>query len=819
MASYTSGNGIVTTIGYDDSHQRYWPHQITAGNVLSLAYNYDNVGNVTGIGGAPSGAQSFDYDALDRLTQAVGPWGTDTYHYDAVGNRDWKENPYRTTYSTSGNRLVAATGAEPEGFGYDNAGNLIGDGLGSYTYTPFDMMRTSTISGQLWTYRYDADHLRVVSIGTGVKRYSLRGLANLVLTEVKEEGGLQTWVMDYIYAGTRLVAGVRPASGTWTLTVQKAGAGTGTVTSAPSNINCGPTCSAAWPGGTIVTLTAAPDPGWAFAGWSGDADCEDGVVTLTSAKTCVATFPAFTKRTPASGTAGLGSNVTLTWSPVAGATYQVCVDTTDDRACATGWQAAGAAATLTVGGLASQTTYFWQVRTVGSPSQEADVGTWSSFTVDQPAPRRQWYLAEGTTVWAFGFQEDLLVFNPSAAATHVDIQYLKPNGTVVLQDFDLGAKTRRTVRVNTVVQGTDVAAVVESSTADVVVERTMTWSSGRGGHHGVGVTAPALDWYLAEGTSYGDFATYVTIANPGTAATDVQVTFTPDTGTAVTQTYTVGAQSRLTVYANGVIGAGRNFWTRVHSLGAGVVVERSMYWGSNFEGGHETAASPVRAPEWRFAEGATGTGSGFTTYLVIANPDPTATAAVQVRFVKGDGTTVTQSYQVPPLTRQTILVNDIPGLSWAPGFSTIVRSVNGVGVVAERATYWGSWVEGHVTVGAPARSAAWWCGEGRQGTQDGLTYDTYVPLLNEDPEQALTVRAEFALETGTTIVRTYMVQPGQRFTIWTGDVAELVGETFAVTLEGTTADGVTPLAFVAERVTYWGEGWYGGHGSLGVARR
>ena len=93
-------------------------------------------------------------------------------------------------------------------------------------------------------------------------------------------------------------------------------------------------------------------------------------------------------------------------------------------------------------------------------------------------------------------------------------------------------------------------------------------------------------------------------------------------------------------------------------------------------------------------------------------------------------------------------------MGWAPGFSTVVRSVNGVGVVAERVMYWGNWVEGHATMGAPMRSVAWWCGEGRQGTQDGLSHETYIPLLNEDPEQALTVRAEFALETGTTVVRT-----------------------------------------------------------------
>jgi hypothetical protein len=63
------------------------------------------------------------------------------------------------------------------------------------------------------------------------------------------------------------------------------------------------------------------------------------------------------------------------------------------------------------------------------------------------------------------------------------------------------------------------------------------------------------------------------------------------------------------------------------------------------------------------------------------------------------------------------------------------------------------------------------------------------------------------------------VLPGRRFTVWAGDVAELVGQNFAVTLTGTTTNETTPLAFVAERVTYWGDGWFGGHGSLGVARR
>ena len=44
----------------------------------------------------------------------------------------------------------------------------------------------------------------------------------------------------------------------YTLTVAKAGTGTGTVTSSPAGISCGGTCSASYASGTAVTLTAAP---------------------------------------------------------------------------------------------------------------------------------------------------------------------------------------------------------------------------------------------------------------------------------------------------------------------------------------------------------------------------------------------------------------------------------------------------------------------------------------------------------------------------------------------------------------------------------
>ena len=76
------------------------------------------------------------------------------------------------------------------------------------------------------------------------------------------------------------------------LTVQLAGAGSGTVTSSPAGIDCGDTCSAMFVTGTQVTLTATPDKGSYFLGWSGGACSGAGTCTLTptSDQSVTATF-------------------------------------------------------------------------------------------------------------------------------------------------------------------------------------------------------------------------------------------------------------------------------------------------------------------------------------------------------------------------------------------------------------------------------------------------------------------------------------------------------------------------------------------------
>jgi outer membrane protein assembly factor BamB len=54
-----------------------------------------------------------------------------------------------------------------------------------------------------------------------------------------------------------------------TLTVVKSGTGNGTIIGLPPRIDCGETCSTPFSTGTVVTLTAAPETGSTFVGWSG----------------------------------------------------------------------------------------------------------------------------------------------------------------------------------------------------------------------------------------------------------------------------------------------------------------------------------------------------------------------------------------------------------------------------------------------------------------------------------------------------------------------------------------------------------------------
>jgi hypothetical protein len=98
----------------------------------------------------------------------------------------------------------------------------------------------------------------------------------------------------------------------YTLTVNKAGNGSGTLTSSPSGINCGTGCTATYNSGTVITLTASAATGSTFTGWSGGVCAGNGTCSfsLNANTTVTATFANNAANTyTLTATAGTGGSI------------------------------------------------------------------------------------------------------------------------------------------------------------------------------------------------------------------------------------------------------------------------------------------------------------------------------------------------------------------------------------------------------------------------------------------------------------------------------------------------------------------------------
>lgn len=137
-------------------------------------------------------------------------------------------------------------------------------------------------------------------------------------------GSSATTTHAYASAGTRVVTMIATdASGatgvkflsltTRQLTVSAAN---GSVTSSPTGVSCGATCSANFLDGASVTLNETPATGYVFTGWSGDCSgTSTCVVTMSATRNVTATFaPAATSYLLTVAKAGTGTG-TVTSSP------------------------------------------------------------------------------------------------------------------------------------------------------------------------------------------------------------------------------------------------------------------------------------------------------------------------------------------------------------------------------------------------------------------------------------------------------------------------------------------------------------------------
>jgi N-acetylmuramoyl-L-alanine amidase len=195
----------------------------------------------------------------------------------------------------------------------------------------------------------------------------------------------------------------------------------------------------------------------------------------------------------------------------------------------------------------------------------------------------------------------------------------------------------------------------------------------------------------------------------------------------------------------------------------------------------------------------------FDEYILLMNPDAAQKAEVQVTYMNNSGQEDTKDVVVPPLSRYTVHVDDDePG----EDVSTIVTSMNGVPIVAERAMYFGfeKGIGGHDAPGVTAPSTEWYLAEG--SSDWGFT--TYVCIQNPlEVESDATL--SFMLSTGKKIDYKCVVKPRSRYTIDCATVPGVEKADFSIKVK---AD--SPV--IVERPMYFKNhnGASGGHDSPGV---
>lgn len=348
-------------------------------------------------------------------------------------------------------------------------------------------------------------------------------------------------------------------------------------------------------------------------------------------------------------------------------------------------------------------------------------------------------------------------------------------------------------------------------------------------------------WYLAEGATGRsiDFVEDILIANPSSQDARVRITFlTGDGSTPAPYELTVKATSRATVRVNALPGlANAEVSAIVESLdNVDLVVERTMAWPSTTRrGAHGSPGVTAPATRWFLAEGSTGF---FNTFILVANPSPTATARVKVTFLKPGGGTVVykpnpatptvEEFTLAPNTRFNVWPNaEVPELAGGQAFSTVVESLNSVGVIAERAMYWNTLTAfegGHNSAGVTQSALTWLFAEGTTRTAPSLAFNTFLLLANPNAAETR-ARVSFFTSPGTPpLQRDYVLAANSRENVWVNVIPELANTDFAMKVESLApTGGGAAQPIVAERAVYWGPvagppvpNWVDGHNTPGA---
>ncbi len=301
-------------------------------------------------------------------------------------------------------------------------------------------------------------------------------------------------------------------------------------------------------------------------------------------------------------------------------------------------------------------------------------------------PSNIWYLAEGYT--GGDFDTWVLVQNPGEADAHVTLEFqLPPGASADPFSLDLPGGTRQSIHLDDLpgLSDTDVSTKVVAN-LPVVAERAMyfDYQGKQGGHDSIGVVSPSQHWFLAEGYTGGQFDTWVLVQNANDASARVKLDFQLPSGfSAPSAEFNLPAHTRQSFHLDDFDGLADTDVSTTVTSDVPVVAERAMYF--DYQGktdGHDSAGADFPSDSWYLAEGYTG--GDFDTWVLVQNPGQEAKHVTMDFQLPLGASAPPCEFYVPGGTRQSIHLDDLPGLSDTDVSTRVTAS--GL-VVAERAEY------------------------------------------------------------------------------------------------------------------------------------
>ena len=220
-------NGTTSTYGQDPN--RLWPSYFQTAKgataYLSSSYGYDGLGNLKSVTDSVDSSynRTLDYDAVNRLKIASGPWGSGLLTYDGAGNlrsQTFGSVALSYSYVDGKNRLNSVSGSRTATYSYDDYGDITGTGSKTFNYDGAPNLTCANCNDPATNtqYQYDGLNQRVSVLKGGVKTYEFYASNGSLLAELTPS--LSNRLAEYIYLGGKRVATIGPAPSTISLPAQ-----------------------------------------------------------------------------------------------------------------------------------------------------------------------------------------------------------------------------------------------------------------------------------------------------------------------------------------------------------------------------------------------------------------------------------------------------------------------------------------------------------------------------------------------------------------------------------------------------------------------